>query len=393
MKTLVSLIACAMVCLSAGSSSSAGPDVILGEIDGSVSAIINDDVFAGFGTTSCNAGDMPLQWTALPSNEHPVIGLSLYRLADGRLEQLGQSWVKHGVFALEQDICNLGCQATGGGNLLGPGCSDPYGATMNRGPKLGSRSEVNPVTGNYDGAKVKGTLDRIGGSGWERSIQLKIADVVRQNAKYFVEGQYITRDDAIAGNGLNNVSYRQFDVIERNQRIFFASEGETVRERPAIYTWDGAELESIDTPEAEFQGKPILARVIVASKATRLTETRYRYDYAVFNMNSERGIGSLNIAIAGSNPEAFGFHAPTIYEDGWSQDPWKVETDNGKVVWSTTQKSAAGELGNPVRWGSMYNFWFEAEAKPVQVAASAGKYSSGEGPDAIQFNVLAPGQQ
>lgn len=383
------LFGCLLACVAAVPAAAEGPDVILGEIDGAVSEIAGGEVFAGFGTTSCNAGNVPLKWSALPSNEHPVIGLSLYRLSDGRLVQLAQSWLKHGIFALEQDICNLGCQPTDANNLLGPGCSDPYGATMNRGPKLGSRSQIDPVTGAYDGPKVKADLDKITGGGWERSIQAKLADVTVGTAEYFVEGQYITSDDSLAGNGLNNVSHRKFAVIERDGRIFFAGTGDTVREKPAILAWPDAKTEVIDTAEASVDGRDLLARIIVASKASNIAENKYRYDYAVYNMNSGRGIGSLTVPIGSANIEMPGFSAPAVFDDGWSTESWKVTTADGNLIWSTSLPHQDNP-GNPVRWGSMYSFWFESDAEPHEVSASAKKHRDGFGPTDVQFTVVAP---
>ena len=51
------------------------------------------------GTTSCNQGDVPLLWQS-STNLHPVIGQNMYRWKDGRFEQIGMGWLKHGFFAL-----------------------------------------------------------------------------------------------------------------------------------------------------------------------------------------------------------------------------------------------------------------------------------------------------
>ena len=62
-------------------------------------------------TTSCNNGDQPLDWFQLPNTDHPVIPQNLYRMAGGtdnteRFEQIGQSWLKHAFFALEDTVCS-----------------------------------------------------------------------------------------------------------------------------------------------------------------------------------------------------------------------------------------------------------------------------------------------
>src|SRR4030095_10037100 len=100
------------------------------------------------GTDSCNFGVENLHWFANPDQEHPVIAQNLYRMSGGpnnddRFEQIGQSSVKHAFTALTNNICSLGCNGVGGSNL-GSGCSDPYGASLNSGPNLGSPACVNP---------------------------------------------------------------------------------------------------------------------------------------------------------------------------------------------------------------------------------------------------------
>ena len=81
------------------------------------------------GTTSCNNGNVDLNWFALPQVDHPVIPQNLYRMSGGatnteRFEQVGQSWLKHAFTALTGNACGFGCNGVGGTHL-GVGCSDP----------------------------------------------------------------------------------------------------------------------------------------------------------------------------------------------------------------------------------------------------------------------------
>ena len=107
-----------------------GPDVIVGGVGegGSPNDYQKYDtggsvITYSFSTTSCNQGDAVLLWLA-GNNQHPVIGQSMYRLDDGKFEQIGQSWLKHGFCALSQNFCQLGCSSTNC-STLGVGCSDP----------------------------------------------------------------------------------------------------------------------------------------------------------------------------------------------------------------------------------------------------------------------------
>ena len=60
-----------------------------------------------FQTVSCNLGEQDAIWiddTNLANplrNQHPVIGNTLFRLRNGRFEQIGLGWLKHGFCALD----------------------------------------------------------------------------------------------------------------------------------------------------------------------------------------------------------------------------------------------------------------------------------------------------
>ena len=113
----------------------AGPDIITGDI-GQIGGLeqfgsSGTQVGLGVGTTSCNAGDVPVDFVRLPSTDHPVIPQNLYRMSGGadnndRFEQIGQSWVKHAFGADQFDECGFGCTRPLTSRISGAGCSDPY---------------------------------------------------------------------------------------------------------------------------------------------------------------------------------------------------------------------------------------------------------------------------
>src|SRR6266568_2082478 len=134
-----------------------GPDVIVGELLDFVQSqagSVNGRVGLALGTDACNKGIENAAWIALPSNNHPFIPQNLYRMSGGttnneRLEQIGQSWGKHAFAAASSNTCGFGCNGVGGDHL-GSGCSDAYGAGLNGAQDLiGSRAWVNPFTGFF----------------------------------------------------------------------------------------------------------------------------------------------------------------------------------------------------------------------------------------------------
>ena len=133
-----------------------GPDVIVGDLIGLVqldSGAVNR-VGISLGTDACNKGTENVEWLALPDNRHPFIPQNLYRMSGGannteQFEQIGQSWGKHAFAAASSNTCGFGCNGVGGDHL-GSGCSDAYGAGLNGAQDLiGSRAWVNPFTGFF----------------------------------------------------------------------------------------------------------------------------------------------------------------------------------------------------------------------------------------------------
>ena len=135
-----------------------GPDVIVGDVEdvAQFDSPVGTQVGLAIGTDSCNNGDQPIDWFQLPHNDHPLVPQNLYRMSggannDARFEQIGQSWMKHTFFALEDTVCGncntSGCET---GSHLCPGCSDPYTSGLNGDQgSIGSRAWVNPFTGFF----------------------------------------------------------------------------------------------------------------------------------------------------------------------------------------------------------------------------------------------------
>ena len=136
---------CTASCTFSGKS----PDVIVGDIVGTTRwAAVGGITAYSFGTTSCNIGTCWLNWISSTA-EHPIIGQNMFRLKDGRFEQVGQAWLKHGFTALAGSVCGT-CNNPGTGSRLGVNCSDPYSNTLNGDQtRLGPKENVDPNTGVF----------------------------------------------------------------------------------------------------------------------------------------------------------------------------------------------------------------------------------------------------
>lgn len=367
--------------------SSSGPDVIVGGLSGITRwGTVGGITGYSIGTDSCNVGDQNLSWVA-HTNQHPVIAQNLYRLHDGRFEQIGQSWLKHGFAALNLNLCCT-CNAPGSGSLLGVGCSDPYSASLNGAQGgLGPRWEVDAHAGAFP--YPFSTTGQTGNAIYKR-LQVRLTDLdpsAHPKAQYFAEGHYVAPDDAAAGNQLNNASYRPVAVGSPSSEGYpLTFSGPTVRRRAAIHAWKAAipevQLTELDVPGA--------GGLVVGALVSQVDPGTWRYEYAVYNMTLTRGIGAFRLPLgAGTSPAAVGFHGVEGHSgDPYSNAPWSAQVAAGELVWSTTP-FALDPFANPIRWGTLYNFRFEADAPPTTASATLELFAPGV-PGSVTLTLPAP---
>ncbi|MCH7961694.1 MAG: hypothetical protein IIC49_05110, partial [Planctomycetes bacterium] len=367
-----------------------GADVIVGDLHGLHRwASIGGITAYSVGTVSCNIGDTPLLWIAR-TNEHPVIAQNMFRVKEGVFEQIGQSWLKHGFVALQQSLCQS-CQAHPNGTALGVGCSDPYSAGLNGSQSgMGPKFEVNAFTGAYPYPPFQAPIvDAL-----SRRVQVSNTDldpVLNTGAVYFVEGQYVTPDDAAAGNQNNNSSYRRIRVSGSggNFGISFISGHSTRREQVALYAWQevdpGVEIQVVDVPGE--------GRFYVGSHVIDLGGGQWRYIYAIQNQTSDRSASSLTInfpdgtEITNVNFNDVSYHSGEPF-DGTD---WKIELTSSSLAWSSPQTHAQNQNANALRWGTVYTFWFDAKLGPTtQSAATIGLFKPGS-PTSLNVTLPAPG--
>ena len=377
-----------------------GPDVIVGDLTGlaQFGASSGTQVGLAVGTDSCNFGTVDLNWFANPANDHPVIPQNLYRMSGGatntdRFEQIGQSQVKHAFTALTNNICSLGCNGVGG-TRLGSGCSDPYSASLNSGPNLGSRAWINPFSGAYprnDSATPNNSHTGHTHVGPSHRILTEINDLsTTQNpgATYFAESQYVTPHEYAwcvtnpsQCNMFNNVSYRQYSVSGTASPFSFSPVGATQRTKTAVSAWTGSTSVNI-RPDPVNDGMGI-----VAYKVTNPSPGVWHYEYAIFNQNLDRGIREFAVPTGnGITITNVGFHAPpqhpgwaadgTLGNTGYSSTPWAVTQTANSISWAT-ETFAQNQNANAIRWGTLYNFRFDSNRPPQTVNATIGFYKTG----------------
>lgn len=392
---LLSLLSIFLV-IGATSAVAAGPDVTVFALPN----ITNHGTSGGIrgysvGTTSCNVGNAPLNWCnaaggcglGTTNRDHPVIAQNMYRLKNGRFDQIGAGWLKHGFLSLNLSSggCGSGTCANPplGGQQLGVGCTDPYDSGLNGSWPLGRKSEVDATTGAF--------TFPFGGGGaqsapWNQRVAVAETDLAPANnpgARYFVEGHYVAPDDAASGNGTNNASYREVSVSGASFNLNLL--GNTIREKAAIEVWptidNSVELLNVDVPSAPSQ------RFHVARKVTLAAPGLWHYEYSIHNMNSDRAADQLEISFGGSTIfSGVGFKDIDAHSgEPYDTTDWESATSANRVRWTTPPFPSAPANANALRWATLYNFWFDANRPPTDITTHQLRLFKNGSPASVSF--------
>ena len=398
-----------------------GPDVVTGILErceqlAREGPVGSGTLGLGVWTTSCNHGDLGIPLHPLPAIDHPAMWGNLYRLetvnGSTRLEQIGQSWIKHSFGTSNSNECELGCPSAQPFDEITPLCSDTYAAIQfdacgfggSRG-LMAPRSVIHPYTGvfrfagpalgsgggcsiNFPSANHIDHNHSIDQNGRQdetdimHRIQVPEVDIdatLHVEARFFQEGGYITGGEFLLGNGNqhDNVSHREVAVLEDSKRgpgwYLFPNISDTFERSPALDAWTDAS-QTIIEPEPLADGRGILGYA-----ATDLGGGQWHYEYALFNQFNDASFGSFGVPIpTGVTVSNIGFHAPLNHApvanaDNYDNEPWTAVVSGGSITWSTDDFSS-DPMANAIRWGTMYNFRFDADAPPQERLATIGLF-------------------
>ena len=321
------------------------------------------------GNTSCNIGTCWLFFEGSEPN-HPVLAQNLFRLRKGRLEQIGQSWIKNFGGALQESYCGA-CLAAPTGSYLGVSCSDTYNAVANgfQGWMM-TRAGVNPHTGQDAGyAPGPPTTFTV----MDRRLQVRTLDLdpsINPGARYFVELQAIGADDIVAGNSANNWARREVKPTPAGAVFNLVPISPTVVGGPPLSLWTGVDP-YVHVTEGNLPGD---GTIRIATKVTWLGGGSWSYEYAVYNVDSNAAPLALSIPIpAGVSLSAVSFHG-VRYHSNDPQDSmnWARTVGATSVSWKANTLLLDPMTPNVLRWGTLYNFRFIANAGPGAHAVMLG---------------------
>lgn len=342
-------------------------------------------------TTACNLGNIVAPWYG-GTTDVPVIAQQFYRYKAGRFEMIGMSWLKHSFCAVSEPGCGS-CNSTGC-NTLGVGCADTYWADLNANIDA-PRSEINATTGEYN---YPFSIAPSGSSTIRARVQIDPSDIdpsQNSGAQYWVEGQYVEPGESVFGVQLNNASSRSVRFTSTTNCVGLSP---TDHMLPAVMRWDdvdpNATVVEVITDETGEGGEGTVSGLLhVGHSATDNGNGTHHYEFLVHNQASHRSVGSFSIPVPDcvtiSNVEA---RMPQYHSgESITNDPWSWTHSGGMLTFSTPAHTSGNNMTGPaIRWGTMANFRFDADAAPVNSDASLGLWRSGPGLNSHHIAVKVP---
>lgn len=139
----------------------------------------------------------------------------------------------------------------------------------------------------------------------------------------------------------------------------------------ALDAWTGAKQTVLaeEVPPIEFVSPD--GRCVLAAKATELDGGVWHYEYALANVDMDRKVASFSIPVSpGTTITNAGYHLVESHDEPYSNSPWLITFEQDAIVWSTED--------NPLRWGTLYNFRFDADAPPGDTIVTLGLFEPGD---------------
>jgi hypothetical protein len=312
-----------------------------------------------------------------------ILVWSVYRLAEGRLEQLGRSGAKHAFNSVNFDNNSaIPCDCPGSGRIVSRGCEDLYNVSTNAHRDfLGPRDEITAHTGIWqrdgsifdrinntpndgipDGTEMPdGVCDHPSSAflgsvrcqapaadALDRRMHVAEADLETPGARYFIESWYVVRDDI---NIFNSMGFREiapsFSTIWTFGFVGPFVNGPVI---DAIFP-EGSDAERVSSRVDTGEGR--LQTVVEVTPVGNL----YRYEIFLMNFDFDRKIRRIEMPLpVGAMVTDLYFHDG----DADAGNDWQQQVDSVGSVLAWTVQS-----GNPLDWGSAFSFSFTSNLPPV----------------------------
>jgi hypothetical protein len=325
---------------------------------------------------------------------------ALYRFVEGRLEQLGQSQVKHAFNSVNLDTPDgsLACRAADrGGRVIPTGCEDLYQVGTNANQWfLGPRDEV--IAHKAVWLRAGSIWDQTGPAGepdgncdfmpenllfggqvpckapsldvMDRRLSVAEHALETPGARYFIEAWYLARDDV---NVLNSFGHKEVNPVFTTTWTFPPvapfQQGPVIEEHKALQGADAGDLiSSVETTQGQLR---------IASSVSMLETGTWQYDISLMNIDFDRAVNGFDIPI----PDPANLSLAVFFDgDSDTANDWAVTTPPGILRFQAPENIS-------LKWGSMVSFRFIIDREPVVVNASLMVANEGT-PSSLSGNIL-----
>jgi hypothetical protein len=343
----------------------------------------------------CNPGSVNIPWFAAMASDHPKFGFIITRVSGGRMVQISDwSYVKHAFLSVNGSGTCGTCIVPGvGGAMMGVHCDDTYGAG-NNGDRywLGPPSEIDPWLGTWnpvgsyfdrgdppvavaqqtDGVRSLSNAQIAAFDAVKNLVTVKEQDLSVAGAQYFYGIQLIHQGEASANRG-DNIASRGFTPV--GSASGWTTNNSTA---PLVYgsiltRWAGATVDGATNGSDD-------GHFYVGVNVTGPVGGLYHYEYAVHNIDNNRGGAALHIPVCSSAVISnLGFRDI----DSNALNDWTGARVGNEVVFSAS-------ASNPLNWNQIFNFWFDATVAPAAGQVQVDEARVGTGALSVLVNARIP---
>lgn len=333
------------------------------------------------------------------NDQHPYLIWNMYRInADGGIEQIGRSGVKHAFLTT-----NGGC-ATGenfSSHVLGRSCSDTYSTGNNdSNGSLSFRSEIIPSTNQWGrchslfdpGCIGSNTNPSPPDDGFVRRLvvnESQISNTVNPNASYLFDSWYLARQDINIYNSMATISG---SPNWSGGNWTFAGQANF---RLGSVTDRWVENLPAGTQAQNQEANLDVGHAKLAVRVVDLGNGQFRYHYAVHNLDFSRAVTAgaepnLDV-ISNKGFDQFRVAIPAgtevidnRFSDGdlSAANDWSFSDAGGFLTWTAP-------ADNSLDWGSLYLFTVTTRSAPAAGNSELRPATAG-GPTVYPVQILVP---
>lgn len=348
------------------------------------------------GHSMSNCGTVHIPWQGnqggVMVDNHVRIAFMLAREGDGRIVQIsGKSHLKHSriAFNFSGAAPCFPCQS-GPSNHFRIGCYDIYSAGFNGSQfNLGPSTEINPWLGTWNpvgsyfdigdpgqagyplAADAVQSLSTSGFGSVKNRMEVPEQELVKQG-NFYGQNQVSIKAEPVANRANNQVSRGMglsWNGNSWNMTLTGSSQQGSVLTR-----WPGATLNYGGNGSDD-------GRFLVAVKVTGPTNGMWHYEYAVQNVDNDRGGASFRIPVcANARVDNIGFR--DIDQNPLNE--WTATRQGGELQYLAS-------ANNPLDWNTFYNFYFDSDAAPITGDVTLDQARLGPGALSLDVATTVPG--